>query len=444
MFISKKHLSRRRFLHGAAGVGLSLPLLDAMIPAAVAQSATAAAAPLRFGFFYTPHGYILKDWVPDEVGKEFALKRIMAPLAAHQDQLTVISNLAMRPDNTTGSGHATSSSTYLSGALAKDTRGADVSAGTTIDQIIAQRMGQDTPLPSLELAIEDSSNMVGVCDGTSSCTYLDTMAWASPDQPLPMQINPRIVFERMFGDGGTAEERAHRMQMDRSLLDAVMSSASELQQDLGVQDRARIDDYLENLREVERRIGNLEARSQNMRLDIPDAPVDIPELYDDHVSLMLDLQALAFQSDTTRVSTLMMSRELNNRTYPQIGVPGQHHAISHHGYKTEPEGQHARINTYHVSLFAKLVDKLANTPDGDGSLLDHSVLLYGSGMGDGNVHSKDPISSMIVGGANGLIEGNQHIQMPKSTPQANVLVSLLNVAGIPTESIGNSTGAVPI
>lgn len=444
MFITKKHLSRRRFLHGATGIGLSLPLLDAMIPAAVAQSATSAAAPLRFGFIYTPHGYILKEWVPDEVGKAFALKRIMLPLKDHQDQLTVISNLAMRPDNTTGSGHATSSSTFLSGALAKDTRGADVSAGLTIDQMIAQRMGQDTPMPSLELAIEDNSNMVGVCDGTSSCTYLDTMAWASPDQPLPMQINPRIVFERMFGDGGTAEERAHRMRMDKSLLDAVMSSASELQHDLGVQDRARIDDYLENLREVERRIGNLEARSQNMRMDIPDAPVDIPELYDDHVSLMFDLQALAFQSDTTRVSTFMLSRELNNRTYPQIGVPGQHHAISHHGYKTEPEAQHARINTYHVSLFAKFVDKLANTPDGDGSLLDHAVLVYGSGMGDGNVHSRDPISSMIVGGANGLIEGNRHIQMPKSTPQANLLVSLLNVAGIPTESIGNSTGAVPI
>jgi hypothetical protein len=444
MFIPKKHLSRRTFLHGAAGAGLSLPLLDAMIPAAVAQSATSAQAPMRFGFVYTPHGYILKEWVPDQVGRDFALKRIMLPLEKYKDQLVVISNLAMRPDNVTGSGHATSSSTYLSGAFAKDTRGADVEAGTTIDQIIAQRLGQDTPLPSLELAIEDNSNMVGVCDGTSSCTYLDTMAWAAPGQPLPMQINPRVVYQRMFGDGGTAEERAQRMRTDKSLLDAVMQSAAHLQKDLGAPDRARIDDYLDNLREVERRIGNLEARSKDRRLDVPDAPIEIPELYEDHVDLMFELQALAFQSDTTRVTTFMMSRELNNRTYPQIGVPGQHHAISHHGYKVEQEGMHAKINTYHVSLFAKFVDKLANTPDGDGSLLDHSMLLYGSGMGDGNVHSRDPISSMIVGGANGQIEGNRHIQMPKSTPQANLLVSLLNVAGIPTESIGNSTGSVPI
>ena len=439
--LTKKHLSRRTFLHGAAGLGVGLPLLDAMVPA-MAQSATQTS--MRFGFVYTPHGYILKEWVPDQAGRDFALKLIMKPLEAFQDRMIVVSNLAMRPDNVTGSGHATSNSTYLSGALAKNTRGADVAAGTTIDQIIAQKIGQETPLPSMELAIEDNSNMIGVCDGTSSCTYLDTMAWSSPTTPLPMQINPRVVFQRMFGDGGTPEERAARMRADKSLLDAVMRSAGHLQRDLGHSDRARIDDYLENLREVERRIGNLEARTKSMTLDVPDAPVDIPELYGDHVDLMFDLQALAFQSDTTRVTTFMMSRELNNRAYPQIGVPGQHHALSHHTYKAEPESQHAMINTYHVSLFAKFVDKLANTPDGDGSLLDHSLLLYGSGMGDGNVHSKDPISSMLVGGAHGKVDSHRHIQMPKSTPQANMLVSILNVAGIPTESIGNSTGSVPI
>ena len=234
---------------------------------------------MRFGFVYTPHGYILKEWVPDQVGKDFALKLIMQPLERFQDDLIVISNLAMRPDNVTGSGHATSNSTYLSGALAKNTRGADVAAGTTIDQLIAQKIGQDTPLPSMQLAIEDNSNMIGVCDGTSSCTYLDVMAWSSPDTPLPNQINPRVVFERMFGDGGTPEERVARMHADKSLLDAVMRSAGHLQKDLGHEDRVRIDDYLENLREVERRIGNLEARAEDMTLDVPDAPVDIPELY---------------------------------------------------------------------------------------------------------------------------------------------------------------------
>ncbi len=442
MFVSKKHISRRTFLSGS-GAAVGLPLLDAMIPAAVAQELTAASQ-LRYGFVYTPHGYILKEWVPDQVGRDFALKTIMKPVEAFQDQMVVVSNLAMRPDNTAGSGHATSSSTYLSGAVAKDTRGADVEAGTTIDQMLAQRFGQDTPLPSLELAIEDNSNMIGICDGTSSCAYLDTMAWSSPTTPLPMQINPRIVFERMFGSGSTAEERLARLNSDKSLLDGIMTAAADLKSGLPQEDRRRISDYLENLREVERRIAILEQRATDTRLDVPDAPVEIPELYADHVGLMFDLQLLAFQTDTTRVTTFMMSRELNNRSYPQIGVPEQHHAISHHGYAPDKEVQHARINTYHISLFANFLEKMRNTPDGDGSLLDHTLLLFGSGMGDGNVHSKDPISSMLVGGANGRLAGGQHIRMPESTPQSNLLLAILNLAGIPDEKIGNSTGTVPI
>jgi hypothetical protein len=444
VLIRKKHLSRRTFLRGAAGVGIGLPLLDAMIPAAVAQQLTAAAAPTRFGFVYTPHGYILKQWVPDTVGQNFDMKTILKPLAPFKDQITVLSNLAMRPDNVAGSGHATSNSTYLNGAVAKDTRGADVEAGTTIDQIIAGEIGQGTPLPSLELAIEDNSNMVGICDGTSSCTYLDTLSWSSSTTPLPMQINPRIVFERMFGSGSTPQERAARARADRSLLDAVVASADKLKNELGGRDRARIDEYLENLREVERRIGKLEQTAADTRLNVPDAPGDIPELYEEHVGLMFDLQHLAFQTDTTRVTTFMMSRELNNRTYPQIGVPGQHHAISHHGYKAELEAQHARINTYHVMLFARFVDKLRSTPDGDGNLLDHTLLLYGSGMGDGNVHSKDPISSLLVGGASGKLTGNRHLRMPASTPHANLLLSILQLAAIPAEQIGNSTEPIAL
>lgn len=443
MLIRHKHLSRRTFLHGAAGVGIGLPLLDAMIPAAVAQT-LGTAPPTRFGFVYTPHGYILKQWVPDTVGNNIDLKQILAPLAPFKDQVTVLSNLAMRPDNVAGSGHATSNSTYLNGAIAKDTRGADVAAGTTIDQLIAREIGKDTLLPSLELAIEDNSNMVGICDGTSSCTYLDTIAWSSPTTPLPMQINPRVVFERMFGSGGTPEERAARARTDRSLLDSVLASASKLKTSLGGQDRTRLDDYLENLREVERRIGKLEQTATDTRLQVPDAPTEIPELYEDHVGLMFDLQHLAFQTDTTRVTTFMMSRELNNRTYPQIGVPGQHHAISHHGYKAEQEAQHARINTYHMMLFARFLEKMRNTPDGDGSLLDHTVMLYGSGMGDGNVHSKDPISSLLVGGAGGKLAGDRHIRMPAHTPHANLLLSVLNLAGIPATEIGNSTAPIAL
>jgi hypothetical protein len=444
MLIRKKHLSRRTLLRGAAGAAIALPLLDAMVPAAVAQALTAARPQTRFGFVYTPHGYILKQWVPDGVGRDFDLKLIMAPLAPYRDQLTILSNLAMRPDNVAGSGHATSNSTYLSGALAKDTRSADVEAGTTIDQMIAREIGQDTALPSLELAIEDNSNMVGICDGTSSCTYLDAMSWRSPTTPLPMQINPRVVFERMFGDGGTAEERVARVRADKSLLDAVVGSATKLKHEVGGPDRARIDDYLTNLREVERRIGNLEKNATDMSLAIPDAPTEIPELYEDHVSLMFDLQLLAFQTDTTRVTSFMMSRELNNRTYPQIGVPGQHHAISHHGYNPDLETQHAKINTYHMTLFSRFLEKMRDTPDGDGNLLDHTLILYGSGMGDGNVHSKDPISSLLVGGATGKLAGGRHIRMPEGTPHANLLVSILNIAGIPAQQIGNSTGSVPL
>jgi hypothetical protein len=441
MLIGKKHLSRRTFLQGAAGVGIGLPLLDAMIPAALAATPT---APTRYGFVYTPHGYILKQWVPDTVGRNIELKQILKPLVPFKDQLTVLSNLAMRPDNVAGSGHATSNSTYLNGALAKNTRGADVEAGTTIDQLIAREIGRDTLLPSLELAIEDNSNMIGICDGTSSCAYLDTVSWSSPTTPLPMQINPRVVFERMFGSGGTPEERAARARTDRSLLDAVLSSASKLKGNLGGQDRARIDDYLENLREVERRIGKLEQTTADTRLELPDAPTEIPELYEDHVGLMFDLTHLAFQTDTTRVTTFMLSRELNNRTYPQIGVPGQHHAISHHGYKAEQEAQHARINTYHVLLFARFLEKMKNTPDGDGSLLDHTLMLYGSGMGDGNVHSKDPISSLLVGGAGGKLAGDRHVRMPEHTPHANLLLAILALAGIPASEIGNSTGTVAL
>jgi hypothetical protein len=443
MFIAKKHLSRRTFLR-AAGVGIGLPLLDAMIPAAVAQQLTAAKPNARFAFVYTPHGYILKQWVPDAVGKSFELKPIHTSLAPFREQLVILSNLAMRPDNTAGSGHATSSSTYLSGALAKNTRGADVEAGTTIDQIIARKIGQETPLPSLELAIEDNSNMIGICDGTSSCVYLDSFSWSSPTTPLPVQINPRVVFERMFGEGGTPEERAARGREDRSLIDAVVESTRKLERELGAADRARVDDYLGNLREVERRIGNLEKNAADLHLDVPDAPTDIPELYEDHVSLMFDLQVLAFQTDTTRVTTFMMSRELNNRTYPQIGVPNQHHAISHHGYDPSKEGLHAKINAYHVALFSRYLEKMRNTPDGDGNLLDHTLVMYGSGMGDGNVHSKNPISSLLVGGANGKLEGGRHIRLADDTPHANVLASILNVAGIQTESIANGTGAVAL
>ncbi len=440
MFITKKHLDRRTFLHGMVGVGIALPLLDAMIPAAVAQALTAANPQLRAAFVYTPHGVILSQWVPKTTGSGYEMTPILSPLEKYRDRMNVFSNLALNPKNTAGSGHASASATWLSSAVAKDTRGADVESGTTIDQMIAAKIGQDTPFPSMELGIEDTSNMVGVCDGTSSCGYLNTVSWRTPTTPLPMEINPRVVFERMFGDGSSPEQRALRAKTDRSLLDSVTKSAANLQKSLGGGDRARVSDYLDNVREVERRIANLEKRTSDVRLDIPDAPVEIPQVYEDHVNLMFDLQLLAFQTDMTRVSTFMMSRELNNRTYPQIGITDQHHSISHHGNKPEKVAQHAKINTYHVGLFAGFLDKLAKTSDGDGSLLDHTLLMYGSGMGEGNVHSHDPISNLLVGGATGRFKGGQHIESPHSTPMANLLLSVLHMSGIDAPSIGDSTG----
>ena len=444
MFITKKHLSRRTFLHGVCGVGIGLPLLDAMVPAAVAQGLTAAKPQLRVAFVYTPHGVILDQWVPKTTGADYAMSSILTPLNAFRDRLLIFSNLALNPHNKIGSGHASASSTWLSSAVAKDTKGADVQAGTTIDQMIAEKICQDTPLSSLELGIEDTANMVGVCDGTSSCGYLNTISWRTPTKPLPAEINPRSVFERMFGDAGTPEQRTARAQMDKSLLDSISDASATLQRSLGERDRARLHDYLDNVREIERRIANLEKRSSEIRLDVPDAPTEIPQLYEDHVNMMFDLQLLAFQADLTRVTSFMMSRELNQRTYPQIGISDQHHAISHHGNNPVKVAMHAKINNYHVNLFARFLGKMHDSRDGEGSLLDHTLILYGSGMGEGNVHSHDPMSNLLVGGATGRLHGGQHIALPKSTPMANLLLAMLQTADIHLDSLGDSTGVLKV
>ena len=444
MIITKKHLHRRAFLRGAAGVAVGLPLLDSMIPALTAQSATAAKPQFRAAFIYTPHGVILDKWVPKTNGAGYEITPILQPLSAFKDRFNVFSNLRENSGRQAGSGHASSSATWLSGALTKDTAGEDVRAGTTIDQMIAKKIGQDTPIPSLELGIEDVSNMIGVCDGTSSCAYLNTMSWSTPTTPLPAEINPRIIFERMFGDGSSAAARFARLQDDRSLLDSVTRAASKLQKQVSAADKTRLSDYLDNLREIERRIAQVEKRNQQAEHAVPDSPVGIPELYEDHVSLMFDLQAVAFQADVTRVSTFMMSRELNSRTYPQIGVPDQHHSVSHHQYDPLQMAKHEKINTYHVRLFSKFMDKLNSTKDGDGTLLDHSMILFGSGMGDGNVHSHDPISVLVAGGALGQHKGGKHYQQPKGTPIANLLLTMLDMAGLPTESIGDSTAKLSL
>ncbi len=443
MFIHKKHLPRRTFLKGAAGASLALPLLDAMIPAASAQN-SAHPRQRRTAFVYAPHGIILDQWVPATQGADYGMTPCLKPLEDFRAQMQVFSNLQANPANRIGSGHASASSTWLSGAVAKDTKGADVEAGKTIDQIIAEHLGQDTPLPSIELGIEDTSNMIGVCDGTSSCGYLNTISWRADTAPLPMEINPRTIFERMFGSGATTEERLQRAQLDRSLLDSIMQASGSLERKLGVRDQQRLHDYLDNVREVERRIGNLERRMTERGSNLQSAPVEIPEAYEDHVRLMFDLQALALQTDTSRVTSFMLSRELNQRTYPQIGVPEQHHSVSHHGYRPEMMAKNAIINTYHVSLFAEFVARLQATEDVDGNLLDNTMILYGSGMSDSNVHSRDPVSNLIIGGGAGRLRGGHHTAMPELTPLSNLLLGIMDVAGIHMESIGNSNGRIAL
>ena len=444
MFLTKKSLSRRTVLKGA-GASITLPFLDAMIPAASAQG---VAPQLRFASIYTPHGVILDNFVPTTEGSDYAMTPILAPLESLRDQVQVFSNMKLNTRNTAGSGHATSSATWMSGAIAKDTSGADVEAGQTIDQMIAEHIGQETPLPSIELGIEDVGQMIGACDGTSSCSYINSISWKTATQPNPMEINPRTVFERMFGIGATTELRLQRTQTDKSLLDSIMVSAAGMQSRLGVRDQARVSDFLENVREVERRIGNLEARMLDGGTNLSAAPTEIPELYEDHVNLMYDMMFLGFQTDTTRVASLMLSRELNQRTYPQIGVPEQHHGVSHHGYNPEREQLHSLINTYHVKLTADFLQRLADTPDVDGSLLDNTMMYYGSGMGDGNVHSKDPLSHLVIGGGAGQLRSGHHTDVIQpngdATPNANLLLSMLDVAGIHLDQLGHSNGRIAI
>jgi hypothetical protein len=440
MIITKKHLPRRAFLRGMAGVTVALPFLESMVPALSASTKPQ----FRAAFIYTPHGVILDKWVPKTTGTGYEMMPILKPVEAFRDRFLILSNLCENRGHQAGSGHASASATWLSCGNTKDTPGEDVQAGTTIDQMIAKKIGQDTPIPSLEMGIEDVSNMIGICDGTSSCAYLNTMSWSTPTTPLPAEINPRVIFERMFGDGSSAAARFARLQDDRSLLDSITSAATRLQSKLGAQDKTRISDYLDNLREIERRIGQVEKRNKEAELSVPDAPVDVPELYEDHVNLMYDLQVVAFQSDVTRVTTFMVSRELNSRTYPQIGVPDQHHSVSHHQYNPVQMEKHQKINTYHVKLFNRYLENMARTQDGDGTLFDHTMILYGSGMGDGNVHSHDPISVLLTGGANGQIQGGKHNQYKLHTPMGNLLIAMLGMAGIQQDTMGDSTGKLDL
>jgi hypothetical protein len=336
-----------------------------------------------------------------------------------------------------------SSACWLTGIPPKRTDGPDFRAGTSLDQAVAKEIGGDTIFPSLEVATEDFTGLQGTCDPGYSCAYMNTLSWATPTSPLPMEINPRVVFERLFGRGATPEARLKRMRTDRSILDFVAADLAELDAGLGARDRARLDEYLEHVREIERRIERAEAQA-HAQLEVPAEPVGVPESFEEHVGLHFDLLALAYQADLTRVFTFMLAREVSQRTYPDLGVTEPHHAVSHHGNRPESIAAHTKVNTYHMELFARFVERLSSTPDGDGSLLDHSLLVYGSGMSDGNGHTGGPLPLAIVGGGAGTVRGNRHIETPARTPTANLLLSVAHKFDVAQDTFGVSTGTIDL
>ncbi len=422
MMITKMALPRRTFLRGV-GATLALPLLDAMVPAASAVATTAAAAPRRFGVVYIPMGMNPVSWTPAEVGRLTTLSGSLSPLAPHLHNITVVTNLEVSEAHTTGN-HASANSSFLTCVKPKRTEGSDYVNSTSVDQIAATEIGGDTPLTSLELGT-DLIAQVGNCDNGYACVYMNSLSWASPTAPNPTEADPRIVFERLFGDGGTPEQRQAQLRQNRSILDWVLDDMARLQQQLGGGDRRRVDDYLDTVREVERRIQRAEQSAEESPLTDLTRPTSVPDEWEEHVRLMFDLQVLALRADLTRVITFQMAREASTRTYPQIGVPEPHHPISHHVNDPENLAKLAKINQYHVSLFAYLVEQLKSTEDGDGTLLDHTTYLLGSGLGNPDVHDHRNLPIVVARGAGSKIAGGRHVKYDALTPLANLHLTLL-------------------
>jgi hypothetical protein len=444
MFLAKKHLSRRTILRGA-GATLSLPLLEAMVPAATALAQTAAAARPRFVGCFVPHGMAPGYWVPAKEGAlEAELPFNWRPLEPFRSQTVILSGLHSRsaepPPGVTGADHWVASA-FLCADKPKKTAGADVYNGTTIDQIVAQRIGGETLMPSMQLAVEDPGANSSNCGEGYSCTYTNTISWASPTAPLPMELNPQVVFERMFGDGSTIEQRAARRRRDRSILDSMTASLQRLRGDVSVPDRARLDDYTEHVREIERRL-QIAMKASAVAPENMAVPVGVPQSFDEHIKLQFDLLALAFQADITRVGTLLFARDLTGRTYPECEAPTSgFHGVSHHGEDPRRIAELSKINQYHVKMLAHLVARLAATKDGDGTLLDQSLVLYGSNMGNSNQHVHYDVPHVLVGGAAGKLRGGRHLAYPtKQVPTGNLLLSTLDLFGIEQDRIGDSTG----
>lgn len=443
-FVTRKHIPRRTFIRGM-GVTLALPLLDSMVPAQTPLTKTAATPTSRFCGIYVPHGAIMSQWTPAKVGAGFEFKPILSPLEPLRDHLLVISGLEAKTANPapgeSGGDHSRSAAAFLSGARAKHTSGVDVKLNATIDQIIARKIGQDTLLPSIELGIEDVG-YTGICGYGYSCAYVDTISWETPTKPLPMEVNPLVVFERLFGDGANAEQRLARRQEDRSILDSITHDVAKFRKVIGSNDRQRLDDYLEDVREIERRVQI--AVKVSAEAPATDVPVGVPQSFDEHCKLMFDLQALAYKADITRVSTFMYARDNSNHTYPASGVNVSFHGASHHGNKPAAIETFAQINKYHMQLFAYFLEKLRSYPDGDGTLLDHSMVLLGSSMSNANEHDHAPLPVLVAGGASGGLKGGRHLKFEGNPPISNLLLGILEKAGIEQPSFGDSTAKFDI
>jgi hypothetical protein len=442
MFIAKKHIPRRTFLRGT-GVTLALPLLDAMVPAATLLAQTAAMPKPRFVATFIPHGMAPGYWVPDKTGTGFKVPPIFEPLEPYLKQAVILSGLHCRsaeaPEGQSAADHWVASA-YLCANKPRRTAGADIYNGTTIDQMIAQKIGQETLLPSMQLAVEDPGANSSNCGEGYSCAYTNSISWSTPTTPLPMELNPQVVFERMFGDGSTAEERAARRQDDRSILDSLAGSLSRFKVGLDPADRLRLDEYAEDVREIERRL-QIAAKASAAAPTETTVPVGVPESFDEHIKLQFDLLALALRADITRVGTLLYARDLTTRTYPESGVTVAFHAGSHHGEEDKRKLEYSRLNRYHIAMLAYFVEKLAKTQDGDGTLLDHSMILYGTNMGNSNQHRHEDVPHVILGGANGKLEGGRHLAYPtRAIPTGNLLLSLLDRFDIHLDRIGDSTG----
>ena len=440
MIITKKAIPRRAVLRGI-GATLALPLLDGMVPALSAIRTTAARGMRRFGVVYVPNGMAMEHWTPTGEGTAFEFSPILQPMTPLRDRTLVLTGLNPGPG---GGAHAGASTKFLTGVAGRMTDGAEIHSGTSIDQLLGKELGQYTQLSSLELAL-DGRDFDGSCDAGFSCAYTNTISWRTPTTPLPMENDPRVVFERLFGDSGSTDPavRLARIAEDRSILDSVTEKVADLQQGIGPEDRHKIGQYLDAVRDVERRIQKAEEQSAR-ELPLVQQPAGIPATFEEHMRLMFDLQFLAYQTDLTRVASFMVGREISGRTYNQIGIPDAHHPLSHHLDDPVKIGIMSKINTYHVVLFAEFVEKMRATPDGDGSLLDHSLLLYGAGMSNSNAHAPINLPIMLVGGAGGGLEGGRHITYPEDTPMANLLMAIMDALGVPMDQVGDSNGMLDV